>query len=151
MSNEELNDYEQTKADARRECGDMPLFALVERQKLLQLEKEELEAQLKLVNAVYDVLRLELVPAKMDEDNVERVTYDGIGRVSLTADMYVTVNNKTGLFEWLSDEGFGDLIQPTVNASTLKAFVKGRMKDGKDVPAEFLNIKPFTRASITKT
>ena len=147
---EATTDFEQAKMTAREEYGTLSLHALADLMKVMREEKDEVEAQLKIINAKYDVLRLESIPNKMDEEGVERVSYEGIGRVGLTADMYVSVADKPGLHEWLEDNGFGDLIQPVVNASTLKAFIKGRMKDGKEVPAEYVNVTPFTRASITK-
>lgn len=150
MIDEELTPFERAKAVARRDFETMTLHAMAENMKLLQAEKEEVEASLSLINARLDVLRFEAIPNKMDEDGIERVKFEGIGRVSLTADMFLSVNDKQALYEWLRDNGFGDLIQDNVNPSTLKAFVKGRMKEGKDVPAEYLNITPITRASITK-
>jgi hypothetical protein len=148
---EDSSAFDQAKAAAREEYKDLSLRALAEMMKVMREEKDELEAQLKLVNAKYDVLRYEAIPNKMDEEGMEKgPTYDGIGRISLTADLFVSTKDKNGLFSWLRDFGMGDIIQPSVNASTLKAFIKGRMKDGKDVPSEFVNITPVTRASITK-
>jgi hypothetical protein len=145
-----LSAFEQAKTDARAEYAEFSLHAMVEHMKLMQMEKEEVEAALSLINAKLDTLRLEMIPAKMEEDGVERITYEGIGRVSLTGDMYTQVVDKPGLYDWLEGNGFGDLIQLTINASTLKAFVKGRVKAGKEIPTDFIKIAPFTRASITK-
>lgn len=147
---EATTDFEQAKMTAREEYGTLSLHALADLMKVMREEKDEVEARLKIINAKYDVLRLESIPNKMDEEGVERVSYEGIGRVGLTADIYVSVADKPGLYEWLEDNGFRDLIQPVVNASTLKAFIKGRMRDGKEFPAEYVNVTPFTRASITK-
>lgn len=142
--------FETAKAEARAAFGGHTLLEMVKAMKEYAGKKEQLENELKVVNAWYDVLRMEIIPEKMDNDGVENIKFDGIGRVSLTADMFVAVSDKSGLFEWLNEENLGDLIQPTVNSSTLKAFVKRRMADGKEVPAEFLRVTPFTRASITK-
>jgi hypothetical protein len=148
---QELSAFEGTKAQARAEYANLSLHALASHMKAMREEKEEVEAQLSLINAKYDVLRYEAIPNKMDEEGMEKgPTYEGIGRISLTADMFVSTINKQGLFDWLDDNGLGDIIQPTVNPSTLKAFVKGRMKEGKEVPSEYVKITPVTRASITK-
>jgi len=40
------------------------------------------------------------------------------------------------------------LIQPTVNAQTLKAFVKERMKAENELPDGILKVTPFSRAVI---
>jgi hypothetical protein len=58
---------------------------------------------------------------------------------------------KAEFFDWLRDNGRGDLLQENINPSTLKATVKGLVKNGEEIPEDLLNVSPFTRASITKT
>jgi hypothetical protein len=129
------------------------LTDLVHAMSTLQNRKEALEAQLKLINKEYDFLRITKVPAKMEEDGVDRISVTGIGRVSLTADMHVSIkaDQKDRFYEWLRDNGRGDLLQENVNPSTLKAAVKGMFKSGEEVPEQMLNVSPFTRAAITRT
>lgn len=104
------------------------------------------------INAEYDVIRLELLPQKMEEAGLENMKVENLGRVNLTGDMYVSI--RAGEFEefakWLKKRKLGDLVQETINSSTLKAFVTRRMADNKDVPRELLNVTPYTRASITR-
>ena len=149
---DDLNAFEQAKKDAREEFKGLDLRILVGHQAEFRDKKAELERQLAKCNAYYDVLRFEMVPGKMEEAGIENVRYDGIGRVGLTADLLVSTKPglKDQLFGWLKKHKLADIIQPAINASTLKAFVKGRIKAGKPYPAEFLNITPVTRASITK-
>jgi hypothetical protein len=89
----------------------------------------------------------------MEEDGVDRINVTGIGRVSLTADMHVSVkaDQKSEFFTWLRDNGRGDLLQENINPSTLKAAVKKMFREGEEVPDQLLNVSPFTRASITRT
>ena len=149
--NEEVG-FEQAKVKARDSFKGLELRELVLLMAERRRSKDEAEAVLSAINAEYDVLRFEAIPECMDKAGIDRIQYEGIGRVSLTAD--VQVSTKTGakeaLFEWLRGRKLGDLIQPGINASTLKAFVKDRIKQGKDLPTEFLNVTPITRASITK-
>lgn len=130
----------------------MTLVQIIESMSTIQKAKERLEDELKLINKEFDFLRITKVPAKMEEDGVDRITVAGVGRVSLTADMHVSVkaDMKEKFYEWLRDNGRGDLLQETVNASTLKAAVKGMYKNGEEIPDTLLNVSPFTRASITK-
>jgi len=111
--------------------------------------KAELEERLKEVNAEFDVLRLELVPGVMEADGIERAVVSGVGRVTLTGDMHVRVSDLPTFYEWLHENGLQDLIKETVAPATLKAFAKGRIKEGKELP-ESVSVSPFTRASITK-
>ena len=147
---EDQTAFEAAKEKARKDWANVDILKQVERMRDLAGEKAGLEDQLKLINAEYDVIRMETLPEKMDNEGVENLKVAGIGRVSLTADMFVATVDKQGLFQWFREQHLGDMIQDTVNASTLKAFVKRRMKEGKDVPTDYLRVTPFTRASITK-
>jgi len=116
-------------------------------------EAKDYVAQLsRYINAEHDVLRLELIPAAMEERGIENMTIEGLGRLGLTGDMYVSVKagQKPDFLEWLQNNKLGDLAQLDINPSTLKSFVKRRMNDGKDLPTDLLNVTPFTRASITR-
>ncbi|HLO98678.1 MAG TPA: hypothetical protein VK171_08795 [Fimbriimonas sp.] len=130
----------------------MTLVDLVTAMHGIQTDKNVLEEKLKTLNKEFDFLRITKIPAKMEDDGVDRISVSGVGRVSLTADLHVSVkaDQKEAFYQWLDDNGRGDLVQPTVNSSTLKAAVKNMLKSGEEPPVELLNISPFTRASITK-
>lgn len=127
------------------------LKTLVQAMARVKGEKEELEDLLKMVNAHYDALRFDLIPDKMDEDGVEKISYEGIGRVGITADIRLKVKSKDGLYGWLKKSKMGDIISNTVNAQTLAALIRGRIKAGKPIPGtDVLEVTPIQRASITK-
>jgi isocitrate lyase len=130
----------------------MTLNQLVETMAHLEAQKDSLAATVKDVNLRLDFLRLGKIPEKMDEEGVTGLTLEGIGRVSLTADAYVSIKagQKEAAWEWLRDTGHGDLITETINASTLKAAIKEMVKKGEEIPNEMINFSPFTRASITR-
>lgn len=115
-------------------------------------EKGCIEEQLKGINAEYDYLRLNFIPSRFEEEGIENITIEGIGRVSLTGDMYVSVlaENREKMYEWLDNIGKDSLITKTVNASTLKAAVKAMIRDGEEIPEDLIKVTPFTRASITR-
>ena len=152
-------DFKQSSAyfDARAECESKykgrDLKGLVFEMAEWKDRKEAIDKERTRINGFYDCLRDNLIPAKMDAEGVENVRYDGIGQVVLLPD--VMVSTKTGfkdkLYGWLKKNKLGDLIQPSINSSTLKAFVKDRMRAGKSIPTDFLNVTPVTRASIRKT
>jgi hypothetical protein len=128
------------------------LKALVVAMHETQRRKEAVEADLKNINAEFDVLRFELIPERMDSDGVERVSYDGIGRVALTGDIrtQVAASAVPDLIQWFRKNKMGDLVKAVVMPSTLKAWVKGRIKEGKPYPDDLVKVTPITRASITK-
>jgi len=100
----------------------------------------------------YDFIRFSLIPEIMDEDGLESARVEGVGRVSLQSDINASVkaDHKIEAQDWLIENGYGDVIQETVNSSTLKALLKKRIKEGLDIPADLFNVSPFTRAQITK-
>lgn len=115
-------------------------------------QKDDLDYELKSTTAELEFLAKIAIPEKFAEEQIKNMNVDGIGRVGLRADAYASI--KAGLkekaFEWLSDIGSGDLIQPQVAPSTLKAFLKGRLKAGEDIPEELFNFSPYQTATITK-
>lgn len=51
-------------------------------------------------------------------------------------------------WDWLIRNGSGDLIKETVNASSLKAVIKAKIRDGVAVPPELFKMTPVTYSSI---
>ena len=145
MSTEMQNEFSQYDS--------ISLVDLVTAMAELQRYKEALEDSLKLVNKELDFLRITKIPGQMEDEGIDRITVSGVGRVSLTADMHVSVkaDKKPEFFEWLRDNGRGDLLQENINPSTLKATIKGLVENGEEIPEDLLNVSPFTRAAITKT
>ena len=116
----------------------------------LMLANEMAEELKSTIGKVYDWVRTGVLPEKMDEEGLELLRVEGVGRVSLTSDINVSVVNKDESFKWLEESGHGDMITETVNASSLKALLRRLIRDGKEVPEVIYKVTPFTRASITK-
>lgn len=100
----------------------------------------------------YDFLRMQALPTRMEDEGLEILRIDGVGRVSLTSDMWISIaaQSKNKAYEWLEQSGHGDIIVPQVNASSLKAMIKKCVVDGVPIPTDLFKIQPYTRASITK-
>ncbi len=138
----------------------MTLVEMATVMKEIEGARDRLEELGKYINAAYDALRLNLIPTQIEAEGLESpVNVAGVGKVILTGDLYVSVgaaepeagiNYKQSFYDWLHKHHMGDLITETINPSTLKAWVKGRIKEGKEYPTECLKVAPFTRASITK-
>jgi len=142
---EENEDFEAAYAG-------MEVEGVVCAMKALMARKDEAEAVLKAINKEFDFLRLSLIPKMFEDRGIANMTLAGVGRVSLTADIYASIpaEKKEDAYQWLSDTGHGDLIGSTVNASTLKAFLKGQLLKGEELPEGLFKVTPFTRASITR-
>lgn len=100
----------------------------------------------------FDEVRKIKLPALMEEMGIDNVKITGIGRISIRQEAYAGMNkdHKVEAYEWLEANGHGDLIQPTVNGSTLKAFLKEQVKKGEIIPDDLFNFTPFEMAIITK-
>ncbi len=129
-----------------------PTIDFVRRMVELRAEKDALEEKLKGVNLEFDIIRMKIIPERFDEEGIKNLNINGIGRVSLTADLFVSIaaGKKEQAYDYLRDIGKGSLITPNVNPSTLKAAVKAMLKAGTELPEELFKVTPFTRASITK-
>jgi hypothetical protein len=154
--NEDVGITEKRKNEYRLQHKGKTLLDMVIRMREVEIAKEDLEDKLKELNAEYDVLRIDLIPVRMEDDGINNVRYADIGQVVVQGDLYVKVIDKEKLFGWFRKSKLGDLIQETVNASTLKAFIKRRIKEGKPYPDKIgddpvLKITPFSRASINKS
>lgn len=130
----------------------MELEDIIRSMKVMMSDKEAVEETLKVINKEFDYLRLSLIPKIFEDRGISNMKLDGIGRVGLTADIYASIpaDKREEAYQWLSDTGHGDLIGSTVNASTLKAFLKGQLLKGEELPDGLFKVTPFTRASITK-
>lgn len=114
--------------------------------------KEAVDVLDKEAGRLYDYLRLAAVPARFEEDGISNMKVEGVGRVQLAGDLYAGVirGREDAAFEWLDDNGRGDLVKKTVNSSSIKAVLKRMLQEGEEFPAELFKAEPFTRASIVK-
>lgn len=127
------------------------LRVLCARMKGLQEQIAEKEEEVKKLKEEFDGLRLIQIPNLMESLEVKTATFEDIGRVQTAADLYCSTKSgqKDAAMQWLRDTGYGDMIQESYNASSMKALIRRMIEEGVE-PPEFLNVTPFTRASIVK-
>ncbi len=101
----------------------------------------------------YDYLRMVAIPTMVEDEEIVNRVVPGIGRVSLTGDMFISVpaQARNGLILWLEELGRGNLVSQTVADSVLKSLVKELIKKGVNIPEHLVKVTPYTRASITKS
>jgi hypothetical protein len=100
----------------------------------------------------HDLVRKRLLPEKLQEKNINGISYAGIGKVSLIDDAYVSVkaNKQQSAFEWLSDMGHGEIIKETVHAGALKALLKNKLKEGEEIPEDIFNVQEYKYSKIKR-
>lgn len=136
----------------REQLDALPAIELVRVMDRLHKLQDELKELTAPVNKLYDALRFSALPRAMETEGLESFVVAGVGRVSLTADLRVSIpaEQKEAAYTWLHEQGSGDIITETINASTLAALARKRLRDGKPLPAELFKCSPFTRATISK-
>ena len=152
MSEDIKPELSQYDIEMKAKYGTHDLVQLAIQMGAVQTEKEKAEEIAKAIGKEFDWLRLNAIPAKMDEEGVANIKVTGLGQVKLTGDMYVSVlaENRPKVHEFFRDHNRGDIIAESINASTLKATVKEMFKKGEEIPEDLIKITPFTRASITR-
>lgn len=128
----------------------LTLAELIRLESYVRGEWDDLKAQAARYNRIYDKLSLNIVPERMQDEGVTNMKIDGIGRVELRPDMWISTKNAEALKEWLIERGLEDIIVPSVNGSTLKALIKEQMKKaGGEIPdPEVVSVEPYLRAVI---
>jgi len=117
----------------------------------IRAELDQLKEKSTSLQKEYDALRLNIIPEKMDEQDITNITIEGVGRLGLTSDVYASIDDQEKAFIWLRENRRGDIIKETINSSSLKATIKEIIKNGREIiPPGLFKITPFTRASITK-
>lgn len=120
--------------------------------KQLRDANERLEVSRKKFNTFLDFFSRNIIPDMMQEQGVKTISLDDIGyRFTVSVKMNASMADKAAGMNWLRNEGHGDLIQETVNASSLSAFAKSYIEEtGKDLPADLFKLSNLRYTSVTK-
>mgnify|MGYP001065251056 CR=1 FL=1 len=109
----------------------------------------ELDAVKSHMGKMYDRLRFSVTPKLLDDSGMSSAKVDGVGTIVVEDDIRLKVLDREAEFDWLMEIGSGDLIQETINAGTLKALVRRRIKAGEAIPDSIFAVVPFSRTKIT--
>lgn len=116
----------------------MNLLELADRLKTLREQKKELDSQTKQINAEIEKIEAEMVAEMMEKEigKFERAGNTFYINTRLFASPVSA--KKHELFKALKAEGYGDLVQETVNANSLSAFIREQMEENNDQLPEWL-------------
>jgi hypothetical protein len=114
---------------------------------------DELSAMKKGYNTLYDGFSMEHVPDTLRAQGVKNIVIEipGVGnrRFQMSNRFACTILDKDKGFQWLRENGLGDIIKPTVNAQTLAASAKELMEShGKEMPEEIFKTTVNTFTSV---
>ena len=118
---------------------------------MLRDRHTELKEQAAVIWHEVDYLRFDAIPEALETENVESIKVKGVGRVGTRIEASCKTIDKALLRQWLLEHEAEELISEAINASSLKAFIAGRIRDGQDIPgSEIIEFKPFVVATVTK-
>ncbi len=102
----------------------------------LKDKKEGLEGEVKEINKRLKVLREEELPVYMEENEIEKITVEGVGTVFIQQQLYANVkaDDREALYEVLRQTGHEELIVDYVWPNTMKAWAKEQITNGKPLP-----------------
>lgn len=108
---------------------------VVQRLRALKDEKERIGARETEINKEIVQIEQSKLPEMMEAAGITSFKVPGIGSVSVRDEVFVSVlaENRPKLHEELKASGNGDLITESVNANTLKSWVKEQLDQGNAV------------------
>jgi hypothetical protein len=108
----------------------------------------------KATGALLERMSRGLIPDLMDTKDTKTISIASIGRrFTVSAKLSASIIDKPGAYGWLRDpkQDAADLIQETVNASTLASFAKSYVNEqGKDLPEAYFRVNTMRYTSVTK-
>jgi hypothetical protein len=118
----------------------------------LQARKAGLEEEMQTIGTELKLICVDVIPDKMAEQDLRMVPLAEGGRIELRHKAFCSVRTgcKPALEAWLVEIDAADIIQPTVNASTLKSLCKSRLDKGETIPEDVINYQPFMEATLIK-
>ena len=89
---------------------------------------------------------------KMEEMQIDTAKISGEGTISIRDEASCKTSDKLGLMDWFRDHNHKDMIQETINASTLKAFIREQIREGNEIPDDdMINFSTYQVAVVTKS
>ena len=134
------------------ELETLPVVKLGERMEELDGSITEKEEILKVIKAELEFIKTVLIPKKLEEEGLKNFRLASGRGITTSTDLYVSVlaDDKPTFMQWLRDSGQGGIIKEDVNPQTLKAFIKNRIENAEDYPADIVKVTPVTKAKFFK-
>lgn len=136
-----MSDFENFN-EAYAKFDGMSLGQLIGAMEECKSELDELAAKKTEKQKEYDFLRRIKLPKLMEDQGIDKMKPDGGRGVRIQDELFVSVRkeNQESLKQWLIENGFEQLIQETVNSSSLKGFINNCIKAGQDYPEDIVKV-----------
>lgn len=112
---------------------------------------DDLDKQRKLLNAKLEHMSRTVIPELLDAKKVKNITLDDLRvRFSKNVRISASIADKPAAYQWLRDNGHGDLVTETVNASSLSSFAKEYVTETQQDLPECFKVSTMIYVSATK-
>jgi len=126
------------------------MFVLADKLKQKRDEKKEIESKLKELNTEIEAVEAQLFQLMLEEEiqSFQRSGYTFYMQVSPYPSVLPEI--KEEFYNWLKENGYGSLIQETINHNSLRAWVKEILEEnGDELPEELQPIlKIFEKQTV---
>lgn len=130
------------------------MFELADRLRELRTTKDDIEQELKRINAEIDEVDYQLSELMVDSETQNFTRAGTMFILTTKTRASATAGHKEELFAALRKGGFGDLVYETVNANSLSAFVKEQIaENGDELPGwldDLVNVFEKTTVGVRK-
>lgn len=127
----------------------------------LRLANEEIKLAREALQQIADTLSTVVIPdvvrhAKDTTGLKTPINIEGVGRVTVSYRYSASILDdplvgKQKGYDWLTDNGHGGLIKPSVHSGTLSSFAKDLLESyGKELPSDIFKVGTSPYTSITK-
>lgn len=98
------------------------------------------------------MLAKKLIPEAFDREQLKTLTTVDGDRVTTTMKLYASIQaaKRAEAYEWLRANGHEAMIAETVNASSLSAFAKAEVAEGRELPEEIFTVHIEPAISLTR-
>jgi hypothetical protein len=119
----------------------------------LRRVKDEIDELNKRFNKVYEEWKTKKIPQKFDEAGVPTVNLEEGYRVTISQLVRASVkpDQKLAAYDWLRNNGLGDIVTETINSSTLSAVAKSMAEENRELSADLFNVVVIPSTSVTRT
>ncbi len=150
---EALQEKLQRELNAAAVAGAIPLaraFVVLHRLNERMLSDEK---AFKGFKALWKDVKSVIVPNCFEQSGVDSVPLSEGFRVGTSSVTYASIatGKKPEAYVWLRDHDKGDVIQETINASTLSALAREMAEKNEELPEDLFKVVPIANTSVTKT
>lgn len=117
----------------------------------LRLANASIKTARAALSEIEDNLSKVRIPEVMRYKGVKTIHIEDVGRVTVSGRFTCSMLDQEAGINWLTDNGHGGIIKPTVHWQTLSSFAKEYMEEsGRDLPDDIFKISMSEYTSIRK-